>query len=70
ESGFKLRREEFRTTAQGNLNIVTEYQDYRPENGIQFPHLIEQVAGMRMVLTVKEVAVNEGLDPALFVFEE
>ena len=70
ESGFKLRREEFRTTAQGNLNIVTEYQDYRPENGIQFPHLIEQVAGMRMVLTVKEVAVNEGLDPALFEFEE
>ena len=69
DSGLKLRREQPKTTPQGNLTIITEYQDYRPVDDLQFPHLIEQVAGARMVLTVKEIAVNKGVDPEVFRFE-
>lgn len=65
-TGFKVRREEQKSTGMGNITVTTGYLDYRPEDGVQFPHLMEQNAGVNLTLAVRKVELNKGVDRAVF----
>ncbi|MEO8069527.1 MAG: pitrilysin family protein [Flavobacteriales bacterium] len=69
KSGLKLRKVQVKQTAEGNQTVTTELKDYRAEGGIQFPHLVEQSAGMSMTFTVTEIAVNKGVPDGVFLIE-
>ena len=69
KSGLKLRKVQVKQTAEGNVTVTSEFKDYRPEGGIQFPHLIEQSAGLSMTFTVTEIAVNKGVPDGVFLIE-
>ncbi len=68
-SGLKLRKVENQATEQGTFQVVTDYSDYKPVNGVQFPHTIRQNAGMDITFTLQKVTVNKGVDPAVFRVE-
>ncbi len=69
-TGFKLRRSEGKHSDEGyNITVTSDFKDYRPEGGVQFPHLVTQNMGMELTFTVTEVALNKGVDRKVFSVE-
>ncbi|HEY0977940.1 MAG TPA: pitrilysin family protein [Flavobacteriales bacterium] len=66
ENGLKLRKVENQATEQGTFQVVTDYSDYKPVDGIRFPHTIRQNAGMDITFTLQKIAVNKGVPPSVF----
>ena len=59
-TGLLLRVSTIMDTPQGEMQMVTDYSDYRPVNGVLFPHK-QTVAAMGMEVTVNSIEVNTGL---------
>ncbi len=71
KTGLKLRRKENKTQEGGGfLQVVTDFSDYQPEGGVLFPRQVKQGGGpMAMTLKAVAVAVNKGIDGAVFSVE-
>jgi len=70
ESGFKLRRSEGKHSDEGyNINVTQDLKDYRPEGGVQFPHLVTQNMGVEVTFTATAIEVNKGVDRSVFRVE-
>lgn len=69
ETGLKVRRSEPEETAQGRIEVVTDYSDYREVGGVKVPYAIRQNAGMDMRFTATDIKVNQGVDASLFRLE-
>lgn len=67
-SGLKVRRVEYRQVDDRNYTITTDYADYQPTGGVQFPRTITQYGGPMGEVTMKvtAIAVNQNLQPAFF----
>lgn len=67
ETGLKIRRKDFQTQeGAGTIQVVTDYSDYRPVNGVLFPFTLSQTGGMSMTLTATEIVVNTGINDSVF----
>jgi hypothetical protein len=67
KTGLKLRRKENQEQEGGGwVQVITDYSDYRPEGGVLFPHVLLQKGGMDMTLNATSIAVNKGIDDAVF----
>jgi len=51
------------------IEVSTYFKDYRAVEGIKYPHLVKQSAGLNFTLTVDAIEVNQGLGDALFSVE-
>lgn len=69
ETGLKARRVETQPTEEGTFQVITDFKDYKPVEGVQFPTTIEQNAGTNFVFTAKSIEVNKPIDPAVFTVE-
>ncbi len=69
ETGLKLKRFERQLTQNGMIEVSTYFKDYRAVEGIKYPHLVKQSAGLNFTLTVDAIEVNQGLGDALFSVE-
>ncbi len=66
QTGLLLESRGVQQGAQGNVETVTRYYDYRPANGILVARrLVNEVAGQSQEIQVTEVAVGP-LDPSMF----
>lgn len=69
ETGLKARRTETQPTEEGTFQVTTDFKDYKPVEGIQLPHTIEQSAGTNFVFNATSIEVNKPIDPATFTVE-
>ncbi|MRI63472.1 hypothetical protein EDM00_05640 [Ornithobacterium rhinotracheale] len=54
-------------TPQGPMEIITSYKDYKSVDGVKFAFVVTQeVAGQKMVTTMKNMEVNKGVSLADF----
>jgi hypothetical protein len=61
-TGLKVKTSATLNTPMGEMQQITELSDYRPVNGVHFPHMMKQkVATMETVITVSKVEVNTGI---------
>lgn len=67
-TGLKVRRVEYRQVDDQNYTITTDYADYQPTGGVQFPRTITQYGGPmgEVTMQVTSIAVNQNLQPAFF----
>lgn len=66
-TGLKLRSQVTQEVQGMELQVTTDYSDYRDINGLKFPfNHKESAMGQSMETKVKEVLVNTGLDASLF----
>lgn len=65
-TGLKVRRVERQISEEGTFEVVTDYSDYRPESGVQFPHTVRQNAGMDITFQATAIAVNQGIPASVF----
>lgn len=66
-TGLKLRRKDFQTQEGiGTSQVMTDYSDYRPVDGVLFPFTLAQSGGMSMTLSVTEILVNKGIPASTF----
>ena len=67
-TGLKVRRVEYRQVDDQNYTITTDYADYQPTGGVQFPRTITQYGGPmgEVSMKVTAIAVNQNLQPAFF----
>lgn len=70
ESGLKVRRTEMQAGEQGNMQVTTDFKDYKEVGGILFPHTIEQNVGMQMHFTAKTIEVNKTIDASVFTITD
>lgn len=62
ESKLKYKDSKTQETEEGSITNTTVYMDYKPVDGILFPHkLIADFAGQEMELKVKELTLNDKL---------
>lgn len=69
ETGLKLRRVDQKFMFGRSLNIVTEYSDYKPVQGVLMPHTMLEgggLAGGQLKLTVKAAVANAGTVAGFF----
>ncbi len=67
-SGLLVQKTMTADTPQGEMQQVTEYSDYKPVNGVLFPHtFVQKAMGMEMKATVNKIAVNTGLSDSSFL---
>ena len=69
KTGLKLRETETETGPNGqSVTSVQEFSDYKEVDGFKFPHTITLKGAMPMplVMTVKTIEVNKGLDDSTF----
>jgi hypothetical protein len=74
DSGVLLRISDYFYSPKNALSKIsrnTDYQDYRTENGLTFPHLINEQLGSRMFasLTVQSIQLNSDLSASAFSFQ-
>lgn len=66
-TGLKLRRKDSQSQEGGGyIQVITDYSDYKPVEGVLFPFTLSQSGGMSMTLTATEIAVNKGIDASVF----
>lgn len=54
-------------TPQGPMEIITSYKDYKSVDGVKFAFVVTQeVAGQKIVTTMKNMEVNKGVSLADF----
>lgn len=54
-------------TPQGSFTQTTVYDDYKDVDGVKMPHkLIQGMMGQNLILEVKSIEVNKGLDDSMF----
>ncbi|CAA9244519.1 MAG: hypothetical protein AVDCRST_MAG95-1577 [uncultured Adhaeribacter sp.] len=67
ETGLKVREVVITPTDIGNATQVTDFKNYQPVSGVQFPYLSELRAGNQVITTtVQSVEVNKNLKDELF----
>lgn len=67
-TGLKVKEERAVETPQGVLNQVVYLQNYTEVKGVKLPFkLIQEIAGMKIELTVKTAEINVGLKDAIFM---
>ncbi|MDR0660499.1 MAG: insulinase family protein [Prevotellaceae bacterium] len=67
ESGLKVKSVATVDSPQGAMQQATEYGDYKPVDGVMFPHTVKQsVAGMAMNTAITSIEVNKLIDDSLF----
>ncbi len=70
ESGLKLRDSKEIFTPQGKYQQVTEFDDYRSVDGIQYPFKIKQYLGNHILdFTIESIQVNTGISDEIFLIE-
>ncbi len=70
QTGLKVRQVEPKATEQGNMQVTTDFKDYKAIDGILFPHTIEQNVGVKMTFTAKVIEVNKPMDESVFTISE
>lgn len=66
-SGLKIKEVATVKSPKGEVQMPTEFSNYKEVNGIKFPHTIKQKMGpMDMKFEVKEIKVNSGVSNADF----
>ncbi len=69
-TGLKLRRKEHQAQEGGAaVQVITDYSDYKPVNGVLFPHTLHQGGAMEMTLKATEINVNKGIGATVFAVE-
>ncbi|MCC6838842.1 MAG: insulinase family protein [Flavobacteriales bacterium] len=69
-TGLKLRRKEQQAQEDGGMvQIITDYTDYKPVEGVLFPHTLHQGGAMEMTLKATVISVNKGIPAAVFTEE-
>lgn len=67
ETGLKAKEVKTVKTPNGDVQVPTNFSDYKAVNGIMFPYTIGQKMGpMDLNLEVKEIKINEGVSDADF----
>ena len=72
ESGLLVRTTEVVPGSQGEMDLSTDFGDYKAFGGVKFPTNIKQPmsAQMKMDITVSEIVVNSELDESIFSIEQ
>lgn len=66
-SGLKVRMMQTEESPMGEMQVFTDYADYREVDGVKFPFSKKQSAmGQVMERTVLSVEVNKGIDASVF----
>jgi len=61
-TGLKIRTSATMNSPMGQMQQITDYSDYRPVKGVNFPHSMKQkVATNETVITITKVEVNTGI---------
>lgn len=68
-SKLKLRETTTQTAGEKSISMTTDFEDYKPEQGILFPHKITVSGGMMpapIVMEVKSISINKGIEDSIF----
>lgn len=68
-TGLKIRRVEAQASEEGTFQVITDFSDYKPVNGVLFPYTIRQNAGMDLTFSATAIEVNKGLPASTFTVE-
>ena len=67
QSGLLVKKSQTAQGPQGEMEQITEYADYKPVEGVLFPHvMIQKVMGMEMKGAFSSIVVNTGISDDLF----
>ncbi len=71
ETGLKVKEEIKIKTENGEFKEVTEFENYRPVNGVKFPYEIHRTFGNQEIeFRIMELKLNSNLDDKIFAIEE
>lgn len=67
-TSLKIREISVQGAGDQTATIITDFSDYKPVNGVQFPHTLTISGAMPIPLKaqITEIKVNQGVDDAVF----
>jgi zinc protease len=69
-TSLKMRSVENRNTANGVMQTIVDYSNYKETNGLKFPTIIRQNNGQFQIeLTLDSVKMNTGVEDKLFIIK-
>ena len=67
QTGLRVREDKIEVTPDGEMVQTTKLSDYKPVDGILFPHKLELTIGQQQIIaTVDDIKINTGIDDAEF----